>query len=149
MPWRELSKMSRRKEFVSLAQVEGSNVRELCRRFGISPTTWYKWLSRFRSGGETGLAGLPRRLYCSPRRTRAEVEELVLKIRDAHPASGGRMLRAWQSARGHELLPSPSTITTILRRHGWIDPSESAKQQAWQRFERQIPNELWQMDFTG
>jgi transposase InsO family protein len=28
-------------------------------------------------------------------------------------------------------------------------PSESAKHRAWQRFERQAPNELWQMDFKG
>ena len=149
MPWEEVSVMSQRKEFVKLAQAEGANVRELCRRFGISPTTGYKWRSRFHSGGEAGLADLPRRPYCSPRRTRAEVEELVLKVRDGHPAWGGRKLRAWLLARGHELLPSPSTITAILTRHGRIDPSESAKHRAWQRFEHPEPNQLWQMDFKG
>ncbi len=149
MPWEEVSVMSQRKEFVKLAQAEGANVRELCRRFGISPTTGYKWLSRFDGGGEAGLADLPRRPCCSPRRTRAEVEELVLKVRDAHPAWGGRKLRAWLLARKHELLPSPSTITAILRRHGRIDPTESAKHRAWQRFEHQAPNHLWQMDFKG
>ncbi len=149
MPWEEVSMMSQRKEFVKLAQAEGGNVRELCRRFGISPTTGYKWLSRFHGGGEAGLADMPRRPYCSPKRTRAEVEELVLKVRDGHPAWGGRKLRAWLLARGHELLPSPSTITAILTRHGRIDPSESAKHRAWQRFEREAPNELWQMDFKA
>ncbi len=74
MPWEEVSVMSQRKEFVKLAQAEGANVRELCRRFRISPTTGYKWLSRFHGGGEAGLVDLPRRPYCSPRRTRAEVE---------------------------------------------------------------------------
>ena len=49
MPWEEVSVMSQRKEFVKLAQAEGANVRELCRRFGISPTTGYKRLSRFRA----------------------------------------------------------------------------------------------------
>ena len=149
MPWEEVSVMSQRKEFVKLAQGGDATVRELCRRFGISPTTGHKWLSRFRGGGEAALADLPRRPHCSPRRTRAEVEELVLKVRDSHPAWGGRKLRAWLSAQGHELLPSPSTITAILRRHGRIDPSESAKHRAWQRFEREAPNELWQMDFKG
>ncbi len=134
MPWEEVSVMSQRKEFVKLAQDGDATVRELCRRFGISPTTGHKWLSRFRGGGEAGLADLPRRPHCSPRRTRAEVEELVLKVRDSHPAWGGRKLRAWLSAQGHELLPSPSTITAILTRHGRIDPSESAKHRAWQRF---------------
>ena len=47
MPWKEMSVMSQRREFVELAQAEGTNKRGLCRRFGISPTTGYKWLGRF------------------------------------------------------------------------------------------------------
>ena len=149
MPWEEVSVMSQRKEFVRLARSEEANLRELCHRFGISPTTGYKWLERFRVDGEAGLADLPRRPHHSPGRTGPEIEELVLKVRDAHPAWGGRKLRAWMSARGHELLPSPSTITAILRRHGRIEPSEGAKHRAWQRFEHPEPNQLWQMDFKG
>ena len=149
MPWEEVSVMSQRKEFVRLAQGEDANLRELCRGFGISPMTGYKWLERFRIGGEDGLIDLTRRPRHSPGRTGFEVEEMVLKVRDAHPAWGGRKLRAWLSARGYGLLPSPSTITAILRRHGRIDPSEGAKHRAWQRFERPEPNQLWQMDFKG
>ena len=149
MPWEEVSVMSQRKEFVKLARGEEANLRELCRRFGISPTTGYKWLERFRVGGEAGLSDRPRRPQHSPGRTGSEIEEMVLKVRDTHPAWGGRKLRAWLSARGHELLPSPSTITAILRRHGRIDPSEGAKHRAWQRFEHLEPNQLWQMDFKG
>ena len=46
MPWREVSTVDQRREFVALASVEGSNRRELCRRFGISRKTGYKWLAR-------------------------------------------------------------------------------------------------------
>ena len=42
MPWEEVSVMSQRKEFVRLARSEEANLRELCHRFGISPTTGYK-----------------------------------------------------------------------------------------------------------
>jgi hypothetical protein len=31
-----------------------ANIGELCRRFGISPTTGYKWLGRFRGDGKSG-----------------------------------------------------------------------------------------------
>lgn len=34
MPWREVTKMSLREEYVQLAMQVGSNRRELCRRFG-------------------------------------------------------------------------------------------------------------------
>lgn len=149
MPWEEVSVMSQRREFVRLAQGEGPNLRDLCRRFGISPTTGYKWLERFHSGGEAALADLPRRPHHSPRQTCPKMEELMLKVRDAHPAWGGRKLQAYVTAQGHRQVPSPSTITAILRRHGRIDPTEGAKHRAWQRFEHQEPNQLWQMDFKG
>jgi len=38
MPWREVTRMSLREEFVKLAMQAGANRRELCRRFGIAPT---------------------------------------------------------------------------------------------------------------
>ncbi len=134
MPWEEVSIVSQRREFVELFQREEVNRRELCCQFGVSPTAGYKWLKRYRFGGEAAWADLSRRPHQSPGRTRPEIEDMVLKVRDAHPAWGGRKLRAWLSARGHEFLPSPSTITAILRRHGRIDPAESAKHRAWQRF---------------
>ena len=149
MPWEEVSIMSQRREFVTLAQNEGTNIRELCRRFGISPTTGYKWLGRFRGGGVAGLAELARRPHNSPGRTPSEIEGAVLQVRDAHPVWGGRKLRAWLLARGHQSVPSPSTITAILRRQGRIDPSLAERHRPWQRFEHAKPNELWQMDFKG
>ena len=39
MPWREVSAMEQRREFVRLAMMEDANRRDLCRRFGISPET--------------------------------------------------------------------------------------------------------------
>ena len=54
MPFREVSVMDRKREFVVFAMAEGANIRELCRRFGISPTTGYKWLERYRGRGMAG-----------------------------------------------------------------------------------------------
>ena len=149
MPWTEVSVMSQRLELVSLAQREGSNMRELCRRFGVSPSTGYKWLRRFSDGGAAAMVDQPRRPHHSPQRTPLQVEQVVLAVRDAHPAWGARKLRAWLLARGHEHLPSPSTITAILQRQGRTDPVEGRKHKTWQRFEHEAPNQLWQMDFKG
>ena len=55
MPFHEVSRMDARLEFVMLASAEGANIRQLCRRFGISPTTGYKWLERWRLGGTLGF----------------------------------------------------------------------------------------------
>lgn len=152
MPWKEMSVMCQRKEFVELAQVEGANRRELCRRFGISPTTGYKWLGRYREKSVAGLVDRSRQPHSSPGRTAAHIEDAILSARAEHPAWGARKLRRWLLDRGRvseEEMPAASTITAILRRHGCIDPSEGLKHRSWQRFEYEGPNELWQMDFKG
>lgn len=149
MPWQELSIVDQRMEFVSLAIVDGANVALLCRRFGISRETGYKWLDRFRVCGRRGLEDLSRRPMVSPHRTRDAVESAVLALRDRHPAWGGRKLRARLLALGTLDVPAASTITTILRRHGRLEPERSHQHTAFVRFERAQPNELWQMDFKG
>lgn len=149
MPWQEASAVSLRNEFVVLAEAEGANVRELCRRFGISPTTGYKWVERYRVEGVAGLLDRVRRPRRSPARTCSEVEQTVVEARDAHRVWGARKLRRWLLNQGYGTVPSPSTVTAILKRHGRIDPTESAKHRPWQRFEHDSPNKLWQMDFKG
>ena len=148
MPWQEMSTMSLRWEFVMLAQAEGANIRELCRRFGISPETGYKWLDRYRRDGPPGLVDQSRRPHRSPTQTSAELEAVVVALRDAHPVWGGRKLAARLAAMGHDPVPHPNTITRILRRHGRLAPA-SATPRAWTRFEHAAPNQLWQMDFKG
>jgi transposase len=61
MAWKEVSSMSQREEFVVLASVEGANSSELCRRFGVSRKTGYKWLARYVADGVAGLADQSRR----------------------------------------------------------------------------------------
>ena len=82
-------------------------------------------------------------------RTSSGIEALILSARAATPCWGGRKIRARLQQLGHEALPSASTITEILRRHGKIAASESPKHRPFQRFDRAEPNELWQMDFKG
>ena len=149
MPWKEVSTMSLRLEFVRLALHEDANRSELCRRFGISRKTGYRWLAQYQRYGKDGLVDQSRRPHTSPNRTPAEIEELALQVRDRHPAWGGRKIRSFLLREGHVNIPCPSTITAILRRNGRMDVTESVKHKAFQRFEKEHPNELWQMDFKG
>jgi transposase InsO family protein len=149
MPWKERGTLSLRKEFVVLARAEGVNVRQLCRQFGISPKTGYKWLARHQAGGLAALDDRSRRPHRSPRRTEPAVEGQVLDLRTLHTAWGGRKIRARLRALGHAGLPAPSTITDILRRNGRIEPEVSREHRPLVRFEHPRPNDLWQMDFKG
>jgi transposase InsO family protein len=147
MPWREVSVMDQRREFVMLALQEGANRRELCRRFGISPPSGYKWLERF-AEGDTELSDRSRCPHDSPGRSKASTEQRVLTIRDAHPAWGARKIAKCLERDGHE-VPAISTVHAILLRHGRIVPPPGTPGQPYQRFEKEAPNLLWQMDFKG
>ena len=150
MPWKEWSMMSQRVEFVTLASTEGAQMSELCRRFGISRQTGYKWLQRFACDGERGLDDRSRRPLSSSRQSSPEIEALIVACRGEHPRWGGRKLRKLLRDEGHSGLPAASTITQILRRHGLLNECDGAGQaRAFQRFERETPNDLWQMDFKG
>jgi transposase InsO family protein len=149
MPWKDVSIMSQREEFVALADQEGANVRQLCGRFGISRKTAYKWRARYAAGGTEALADQSRRPRGSPGQTSAAVEAAVLAVRQKHPAWGGRKIRARLQALGQTEVPAASTITAILRRHGCINPEEADRHRAFERFEHAAPNDLWQMDFKG
>jgi transposase len=74
MPFTGVSAMDRKREFVVWASVEGANVREVCRRFGISPTLGYRVLARYQGAGVAGLEERSRRPANSPGRTAADVE---------------------------------------------------------------------------
>src|ERR1700691_3296995 len=118
MPWREVSKMDERREFVRLARLEGANRRELCRRFGIHPDTGYKWLKRWGSG-EIELVDRSRRPHSSPAKTESQIETSILASRDAHRAWGARKI-ARCLEREDIATPAVSTIHAVLGRHGRI-----------------------------
>jgi transposase InsO family protein len=149
MSWHEVDTMSLRYEFVTLGMQEGANIRRLCRGFSVSPKTGYKWLARYAIQGAVGLADRSRRPVHRPTKTAPGMESAALEVRDAHPAWGGRKIRAVLVRQGYSAAPSASTITEILRRHGRLVPEECDKHRPWQRFEAPHPNALWQMDFKG
>jgi transposase InsO family protein len=148
MSWDSKNTMELRLEFVKFATQEGANRRALCRQYGVSPKTGYKWIRRFEQG-DTALADQPRRPVRSPTRTAAELEARVVQMREAQPAWGAAKIARRMSDLGCAQTPSPSTVTRILHRHGLIMAEASADASRWQRFEHEHPNDLWQMDFKG
>jgi transposase InsO family protein len=148
MPWKEVSVVNLRKEFIDLAR-SSKNFSRLCENFEISRKTGYKWIERFESSGQSGLKDLPRRPANSPKRISGALEEAIKRIRKQHCTWGGRKIRRRLQNLGYGDVPSASTITEVLKRNGLIDPFEGAKHSPFQRFEHPYPNDLWQMDFKG
>jgi hypothetical protein len=135
--------MSQRQEFVEFARRQAVPLAELCRRFGISRKTGYKWL------GRDVFTDRSRRPLTSPRCTAAAIEAEVLALRERHPVWGGRKIARRLRDLGHGGVPHPSTITHILKRHGVLAPRRAGEGARYRRFEHPVPNALWQMDFKG
>lgn len=146
MPWKTESVMEQRLEFVIEARQQIKPVSELCRDYGISRKTGYKWLKRYASQRSVAaLQDQTRRPHHSPQRTSGEQEQRVLALRDK---------TGWGARKLHEVLartiepPPVITIHRILRRHGRIERTQELRQ-ASKRFARESCNELAQMDYKG
>lgn len=135
-----------RKEFIEQA-AECTNFSALCREYGISRKTGYKWLNRFREDGS--VSDRSRRPKHPHAKTAPVIEAAVLAMREENPSWGGRTIHAVLEADGIKGLPSAKTCSNILKRNGCIKPEESLKHRAYQRFEREQCNSLWQTDFKG
>jgi transposase InsO family protein len=134
--------VEQREEFVRLARQPDANVSELCRLFGISRKSGYKWLAR------DSCEDLPRRPRTSPNRTAAQVEARVLAVRDRHPAWGARKIAHVLRER-EQIELATSTVNSVLKRYGCIRAKASQAAKPWQRFEHEAANALWQIDFKG
>jgi transposase InsO family protein len=147
MPWQECSTMTLRQEFLALAAQPESNFSQLCRRFGISRKTGYKWQRRYRETGVSGLRDQSRRPQHSPRLSEPTLEQQVLAVRDEY-GWGARKIKTCLERDGQGPV-AKSTVHKILRRHERLTKVPEQTSGGYQRFEQERPNQLWQMDFKG
>ena len=145
MPWRDKTVEELRKEFV-LAAEECRNFSSLCREFGITRKTGYKWVERYQNGEE--LQDRSRRPFTVANKTDAATEELIISLRSENPEWGAKKLKRVLEDEGYE-IPCVKTVNNILNRYGCISEEESLKHTAFIRFEKEKCNEMWQTDFKG
>jgi transposase-like protein len=99
VPWKETYPMREKRLFIEAVLAKHYSMSELCRQFGISRKTGYKWWRRFQEAGLPGLAELDRVAYRHPHATSEQVVKLVISARRAHPIMGYRFQVAVASAR--------------------------------------------------
>jgi transposase InsO family protein len=146
MAWRSVDVDEQRIRFVVAAGRGESSMTALCAEFGISRQTGHLWLKRYRAGGVAAVLEQSRRPLHSPTRTAVEVEARVAALRRERPDWGARKLAVLLSREGLEI--PPATVQRILNRLGLVRV-EDRHPPALGRFEREQPNQLWQMDFKS
>lgn len=146
MPWKDKTVEELRKEFAEAAQ-ERRNFSSLCREFGITRKTGYKWLERSRQTDDfSNRSHAPNNI---PGKTPKETEEKILTVRAENPEWGAKTILKFLENNGQKNLPCIRTANNILKRNGCISEEESLKRKPFTRFEMEHCNELWQADFKG
>jgi len=146
MPWVRADVSEQRIRFVVRAEADKEPLAALCREFGIARPTGYRWLKRYREAGSMeAVVERSRRPAHSPVRTETVQEERVEVLR-RETGWGAKKLAVLLSEEGVPL--KVITINRILKRRGLVRKKESHTP-ALQRFERDAPNQLWQMDGKG
>ena len=99
MRWKETCPMEERMVFV-IEHGEGAlSMAELCRCYGVSRKTGYKWIGRFATAGVDGLKDRSRAPHHHPHAVSAVVEEAVMAARPPDVGSA--------QAEGVACVPSP------------------------------------------
>jgi transposase InsO family protein len=146
MTWKVQDVVGQRIEFVVRA-MKGESVQDLCQEYQVSRQTGHLWLRRYKqSGNFAALQDGSRAAKRIWNRTPEEWTETVLQLRREYGWAGRKIQKVLE--RDHQIQISARTIDRILDRNHCID-NRDRKRAAPTRFEREQPNQLWQMDFKG
>ncbi len=153
MGWMETCAMDERMRFVLTVEKAEEPMAAICRRFGVSRKSGYKWLERYREDGIAGLADRSRAPLHRPHEMGREIAERCLAVRHAHPTWGPVKVRAFLERHMPQMpWPAASTIGALFDREGLT---------VRRRVRRRGPggdavlaecakaNEVWAIDFKG
>src|ERR1700680_2067937 len=152
MGWMETCVVEQRKRFVDMAVRKREAFAALCRRFGVSRRTGYKWLDRYEKHGVGGLQDQPRAPQHHPQAVTQEIAERCIEVRREHPTWGPMKVRAFAERQPQTVWPAASTIgarfdgegLTVKRRLRRRSPPSSAP-----FGECAEANAVWCTDFKG
>jgi len=144
--------MEERLRFVSRL-LEGEAMTDVCRQFGISRKTGYKIFDRYKEHGLEALTDRSRRPVRYANQLPAQIESLIVTLKEEKPHWGARKIRELLVRRlaGDIRIPAKSTIHTVLHRHGLVKTPGRPRRRAQgtELSAGSAPNDLWCADFKG
>jgi transposase InsO family protein len=145
--------MDERLRFISAVTSGEASMAAMCRQFGISRKTGYKWQARYRTESVTGLADRRRAPHSRPHAVAPPVRAAVLALREQHPTWGPKKLVArLRAAQPAVRWPAPSTVGDLLSHAGLVVPRQR-RRHALPRTQPLAhatgPNVVWCADFKG
>jgi transposase InsO family protein len=152
MPWTETRVSDERMKFIVEYEYEEESMAQLCRKYGISRKTGYKWLDRWFQDGPLGLEDRSRAPRCHPNKVPGSHVEAILSARDRW-GWGPKKLRVLLSRDHPEIVwPAISTFEQILKDHARVIPRKKRRRippQTRPLAHCDGPNAVWCCDFKG
>lgn len=158
MPWKETEAMKEKRSFIDTMLKQDRPFRDLCREYGISEKTGYKWRNRFLKEGYSGLEEESRAPLEHPNAIDGDTAAELIRFRLAHPAWGGKKLLELYK-RAHPNLanpPSLSSVNRIIEKAGLLKKKRihvaaitSDCPRLNLALEAHEPNDVWCIDFKG
>jgi transposase InsO family protein len=153
MPWKESKALDERKRFIEEWEKGEEDVAELCRQYGITRQTGYKWAKRYAEEGEEGLGERSRTPHYCPNAISQAVTAAIVELRRRHPRWGPRKLRAYlQQHQPERSWPATSSIGELLNREGLTHPRRRRRRTPLYSEplgHAQAPNQVWCADYKG
>jgi len=154
MPWKEVNTMDQKIKFVIKTFDKHANFTRLCKEFGISTKTSYKWRKRFIEGGEPALNDRPRTPYSNSRSINPELIYDICKIKNKKKSWGAPKVHATLvEMYPNRIIPHERTVGRILKRMGFIKTKKRRKVNTTERIQHKVrakhPNHIWTVDFKG
>ncbi len=126
----------------------GDTISNICKRYGVSRKTYYKWNNRYKLKGMEGLSDTSRRpRNINYKKITPELEETILDLRLTRRFGCNRIKFRLRKVDGISL--STRTIYKILKRHCLNILRCKAKARTYKRFVMKHPNDIVQMDILG
>jgi putative transposase len=151
MPWKKSEPMEQKREFCVKA-LGGGNFRALCKAYGISAKTGYKWKERFEAEGLAGMEDQSRRPHGSPEQLKEKEVCEIVRLKMAHPYWGPRKIQALYR-RQHGQAASESSFKRVLEKAGLTQARKRRQATESGRLSEglkgQAANEVWTVDFKG
>jgi putative transposase len=156
MPWREMSPVDQRVQFIAEFETGLFDVSELCVGYGISRKTGHKWIARYRKDGPTGLAERSRRPRGHPHTTRPAIVEALLSARRRFPLWSAGKLVTWLAEHSpRRAWPKRTCAYALLERYAGEVPQRRSGPPG-RRLVAPVhlstpteANGLWTTDFKG
>ena len=152
MPWPPTDVNQIRREFVTKALTRGACFQALCREYGISRKTGYKWRQRALGEGLVLLAEHSRRPKSCPRKLDEFAFCTLVRLKLRHPNWGPKKIRQLY-ARQYHPVPSLSSCQRVLTRAGLVLKRRRRRAGPPAPITRGLvahaPNEVWTVDFKG